>query len=163
MSILATLGVTNVSFIDSGVRLPMLFPLTRKNPMHPDASFWNGLLLFLAAISTVVYGVGVMIALFFGIFRRRAALLTSYGLSAIVSVPFVLYCVLIFSSGSSPEFDEMWLPDPIDDWPIFRLLRLSIVVMLLLCFVWVTPAIQYYSTGNKNQNVPSESESNKGS
>lgn len=89
------------------------------NRLHPDASFWNGLLLLLAAFIAFA----IMIASFAGVFRQRTAIRTSFFLAAIVSSLFVLYGARILSSGSSANLDKRWLPDPIDDWPVLELFR----------------------------------------
>lgn len=97
-----------------------------------------------------------LLSLCFKAFRGRAALRTSFVCSGIVSVPLVLYYSRELSSGSSPEFDAMWLPDPIDDLPVFELFSLSAVVLLSLCFVWVMPVAQHHFFRHKSADTTSE-------
>lgn len=112
---------------------------------HDVAQFSANILLLLGTLGAAVYAVALLLALGLKTFRSRRAMYTSFALSAIVSVPLLLQCLIMFRGGEwlGPDL----LPDPMDDWPILKWVRPQLLWMLpealLLCFVWAAPVLQY--------------------
>ena len=98
---------------------------------YDSAHFFGGILLFLGSIGTAAYAVFVLIALALSAFRSLRALRTSFWLSGIISLPFLLASLIML-----PYMAKILDNDSIQGLFLF-------VNATLLLFVWVGPTVQY--------------------
>jgi hypothetical protein len=86
-----------------------------------------------AAWILVAYSLAVLIAWVFSVFRSQTALNISQVVSAIVSIP----ALVALMSGLK------YLPQQITQHDPLGFLHGSVLIAILLCFVWAVPIIQY--------------------
>lgn len=98
---------------------------------YDSAAFFSGMFMFFGAFGAAVYSVLVLIALVLFTFRSRRALYTSFWLSAIVSLPFLLGLMIML-----PYISRILGDDPSKG--LFLLIN-----AVLLIFVFAGPTVQY--------------------
>jgi hypothetical protein len=118
-----------VTIVAAAIMLSLAIPALAEDwgRMMPE------LFIPFAAWILVAYSLAVLIAWVFSVFRSQMALSISQVLSAIVSIP----ALVALMSGLK------YLPQQITQHDPLGFLHGSVLIAILLCFVWAVPIIQY--------------------